>query len=214
MKSKIIFYIISIVTYPLLAYIITQDTCVQDAYSLKNGYELQVSLSSDSIHIFTLKQGDKEYVIEKDPYYGYDKEKFAIRYSGIDFDDYLVLDRWESQYSVYLYLYEKSTRKNLFKDKQYLESGYDTSTNLLLYLDTDNKTNPKGNLTLLDLQNLATVEIDVRLFIPKDVLPNYYWDDFSVKKVNEQSVCITYDGERQTSINFSVLPTKSKKADT
>lgn len=214
MKSKIIFYIISIVTYPLLAYIITQDTCVQDAYSLKNGYELQVSLSSDSIHIFTLKQGDKEYVIEKDPYYGYDKEKFAIRYSGIDFDDYLVLDRWESQYSVYLYLYEKSTGKNLFKDKQYLESGYDTSTNLLLYLDTDNKTNPKGNLTLLDLQNLATVEIDVRLFIPKDVLPNYYWDDFSVKKVNEQSVCITYDGERQTSINFSVLPTKSKKADT
>lgn len=33
-------------------------------------------------------------MIEKDPYYGSDKGKFAIRYSEIDFDDYLVLDRW------------------------------------------------------------------------------------------------------------------------
>lgn len=63
-------------------------------------------------------------MIEKDPYYGSDKGKFAIRYSEIDFDDYLVLDRWGSQYSVYLYLYVKSTGKNLFKDKLYLESKW------------------------------------------------------------------------------------------
>ncbi len=125
----------------------------------------------------------------------------AMRYSEIDFDDYFVLDRWECQYSVYLYLYEKSTRKNLFKDKQYLESGYDASANLLLYLDTDDKTNPNGNLTLLNLNNLTTVEIDVRHFIPtEDVLPNYYWSDFSVSKISDQSVRVTYDGEGQKSI--------------
>ena len=182
-----------------------RDTYVQAVYSLKNGYELRISLSPDSIHVFTLKQDDKWCVMEKDPYCGYDKEKFALRYSGIDFDDYLVLDRWESQYSVYLYLYEKSTGKNLFKDKLYLESGYDSSANLLLYLDTDDKTNPKGNLTLLNLQNLSAMEVDVRRFIPEDILPNYYWNDFSVKKVNNTSVCITYDGEKSKQISELLL---------
>lgn len=181
------------------------DAYVQAVYSLKNGYELRISLSPDSIHVFTLKQDGEGYVMEKDPYCGYNKEKFALRYSGIDFDDYLVLDRWESQYSVYLYLYEKNTGKNLFKDKLYLESGYDASANLLLYLDTDGKTNPKGNLTLLNLQNLSTMEVDVRRFIPEDVLPNYYWNDFSVKKVNNTSVCITYDGEKSKQISELIL---------
>ena len=182
----------------------SQESWIRDVYPLKNGYELQISLSPDSIHVFTLKQDDKERVIEKDAYYGCDKEKFAIRYSEIDFDDYLVLDRWESQYSVYLYLYEKSTGKNLFKDKLYLESGYDASANLLLYLDTDSRKNPKGNLLLLNLQNLTTIEIDVRCFIPKDVLPNYYWDDFSVNKLSDKFVRITYDGERKKSIDFPI----------
>jgi hypothetical protein len=210
MKDSIIFYLISTAIYPMLTYVIMpciiglsgQESRVQDVvYSLKNGYELQISLSPDSMRVFTLKHDGREYVVEKDPYDGYDKEKFAIRYSEIDFDDYFVLDRWECQYSVYLYLYEKSTGKNLFKDKQYLESGYDASANLLLYLDTDDKTNPNGNLTLLNLNNLTTVEIDVRRFIPtKDVLPNYYWSDFSVSKISDQSVRVTYDGEGQKSI--------------
>ena len=86
-----------------------------------------------------------------------------------------------------------------------MESGYDASANLLLYLDTDDKTNPKGNLTLLNLQNLSAMEVDVRRFIPEDTLPNYYWNDFSVKKVNNTSVCITYDGEKSKQISELIL---------
>ncbi|MCC8170329.1 MAG: hypothetical protein LIP00_00810 [Parabacteroides sp.] len=188
-----------------------QESQVTDVYPLKNGYELRISLSPDSMRVFTLKRGDKERVIETDPYYGDEREKFCIRYSGIDFDDYFVLDRWESQYSVYLYLYEKSSGKNLFTDKQYLESGCDASANFLLYLDTDNQTNPEGNLTLLNLQNLTTVEIDVRRFIPREVLPNYYWEDFRVNKAGDKSVRITYDGEKQQSIDFPVLSGPARK---
>lgn len=164
----------------------------QYIYLLQQGYELYVSLSSDSIQRFTLKYADTTRLIEEDPIECAQAEKYALRYTGIDFDEYFALDRWESQYNVRLYLYEKSTGKNLFKDKLYYKSDYDTTSDLLLYWDADNKTNPKGNLTLLDLQTLSEMEIEIRLFIPKGESPVYYWTNFEISKVTRDSVYITY----------------------
>ena len=95
-----------------------QERCdvKQDIYRLQQGYELCVSLSPDSIRRFTLKYGDETRLIEEEPIECTQADKYALRYSGIDFEKYFVLDRWESQYNVRLYLYEKSTGKNLFKN--------------------------------------------------------------------------------------------------
>ena len=158
----------------------------QEVYLLKGGYELDISFSPDSMQVFTLRHEAMSRVIEEDPF---------LRYSGIDFNAYLVLDRWESQCDVCLYLYEKSSGKNLFKDKRYYESGYDMEHELLLYLDTDEKANPEGNLTLLDLHGLSEIHVDVSAFITEKVFPVYYWTEFRINKVDDGYVSITYEGE-------------------
>lgn len=181
-----------------------QERCdvKQDIYRLQQGYELCVSLSPDSIRRFTLKHGDETRLIEEEPIECTQADKYALRYGGMDFEKYFVLDRWESQYTVRLYLYEKSTGKNLFKDKLYYESGYNTPSDLLLYRDADDKTNPDGNLTLLDLQTLSETAIDIRQFIPKGESPVYYQANFEISKVTGDSVYITYHTEEPVSHPF------------
>ena len=164
----------------------------QEIYPLKGGYELSVEISPDSSVIFMLKQGTSEQVIEED-YVDDDSEKFALRYSGMDFEHYFVLNRWESAYKVAIWLYEKSTGKNLFKEKQYYESCYDLPSNLLLYLDSDENANPEGNLTLLDLNDLSSTTVGIRLFTPENPPEMYYWADFEISKVIDDQVYITYN---------------------
>lgn len=178
-----------------------QEKCnvKQDIYQLQQGYELCVFLSPDSIRRFILKYGHETLLIEEEPLECTQADKYALRYSGMDFEKYFVLDRWESQYTVRLYLYEKSTGKNLFKNKLYYRSGYDTPSDLLLYRDADDKTNPDGNLTLLDLQMLSETEIDIRQFIPKGESPVYYQANFEISKVTGDSVYITYHTEEPVS---------------
>lgn len=178
-----------------------QEKCnvKQDIYQLQQGYELCVFLSPDSIRRFILKYGHETLLIEEEPLECTRADKYALRYSGMDFEKYFVLDRWESQYTVRLYLYEKSTGKNLFKNKLYYRSGYDAPSDLLLYQDADDKSNPDGNLTLLDLQTLSETEIDIRQFIPKGESPVYYQANFEISKVTGDSVYITYHTEEPVS---------------
>ena len=69
----------------------------------------------------------------------------------------------------------------------------------MLYRDADDKTNPDGNLTLLDLQMLSETEIDIRQFIPKGESPVYYQANFEISKVTGDSVYITYHTEEPVS---------------
>lgn len=174
----------------------------QDIYQLQQGYELCVFLSPDSIRRFILRHGDQTRLIEEEPIECTQTDKYALRYNGMDFEKYFVLDRWESQYTVRLYLYEKSTGKNLFKNKLYYESDCDTPSGLLLYRDADSKTNPDGNLTLLDLQTLSETKIDIRQFIPKEESPVYYLANFEISKVTGDSVYITYHTDEPVSHPF------------
>lgn len=167
--------------------------CTQ--YYLKNGYHLYSEVINDSILQFTLKKGDVKRIISSDSYFTGTNEKYNLHYNNIDFDDYVVLIRSEGNYTRIINLYQKDSGKNLFANKRFLEVCYDINNNMLIYLNDNSNENPLGNLTLLFLDDLTMINIDIDLFARGKQLSNYYYTGFSIKDVTERCITIEYVGE-------------------
>ena len=171
-------------------------------YHLKKGYDLYSEVLNDSSLQFTLKKGKFKKIISTELYAPEVNDKYNLHYSNIDFEDYVVLTRSEGNYIRILYLYQKSTGENIFYNKRFLEVSYDVKESVLFYFNDDNNENPSGNLTLLDLKNQTSIEIDVEKFTDGKQMSNYYYVSFNIEKADSSSITITYTDSTSISHTF------------
>lgn len=201
MNRKIFFVILGILLIPGID-ILSRSSTKRDYlspcepyYHLKNGYDLYSEVINDSILRFILRKGDLKRVISSEPYLTGTNEKYNLHYNNRDFDDYVALTRSEGNYIRIVHLYQKSSGKNLFANKRFLEVCYDMDNNILIYLNDNSNENPAGNLTLLFLDDLTVLDIDIGLFAKGKQLINYYYTAFSIEDITRDYITIAYTAE-------------------
>jgi len=163
----------------------------KESHNLKNAYTLEITTEqSDSMFTYTveLKGKTSSKILFQEDYTDRLPNKYIPYYSGKDFDDYLVLNVNQGNYSIAIYLIEKSSGNNIFQDKDndYLQSSYDLNNNILLYCYND-------EMFLYDLKTQKKIALDMNDFT--DWAGAGYWNYFKIDNVTDKYIDVIYFGE-------------------